>query len=137
MNATSRPPITDSPWFWLYVFGTAGILALLATSTKFGARQSQLDRQFEGRRHATAQPSDLEAERPFSSPGERIQSLRPLYIVLTVALLGGWVALWWQRYRPGAAAGSTGPDTESATESVADSVMKSESNRPTAGGDAT
>lgn len=99
MTTSSRPPLSDSPWFWLYVFGTAGIVALLWMSPKFGARQSQLDRQFEGRRHVMSQPADVAAARPFSNPERRAASLRPLYWILLAALVAGWVALWWQRFR--------------------------------------
>lgn len=99
MTASPRPPITDSPWFWLYVFATAGVLSLLLIGPKFGARQSQLDRQFEGRRHITQLPADTPGKRPYSSAVARELSLRPLYAMLTVAVLGGWVLLWWQRYR--------------------------------------
>ncbi|MFO0905885.1 MAG: hypothetical protein U0939_22955 [Pirellulales bacterium] len=108
MSTATRPPLTDSPWFWLYVFATAGVLALLATSSKFGARQSQLDRQFEGRRHAVLvaadedMSSDQTAALRFTSPGERIESLRPLYALMMVAIVGGWIVLWWQRFRPAA-----------------------------------
>ncbi|MFO0817866.1 MAG: hypothetical protein U1A77_07990 [Pirellulales bacterium] len=99
MSTSTRPPLSDSPWFWLYVFGTAGIVALLWMSPKFGARQSQLDRQFEGRRHVMSQPADVAAARPFSNPERRAESLRPLYWIMLAGLMAGWIALWWQRFR--------------------------------------
>jgi hypothetical protein len=99
MTTPIRPPLTDSPWFWLYVFATAGVLSLMLIGPKFGARQSQLDRQFEGRRHITQLPADTPGQRPYSSPVARELSLRPLYAILTVAVFGGWMLLWRQRYR--------------------------------------
>ena len=110
MAHVSRPPLTDSPWFWLYVFATAGVLSLLWMGPKFGARQSQLDRQFQGRQHAAQGSADENAPRPFSSAESRVRSLQPLYLVLTGAILLGWLILWWQRFRaPAASAAESSP----------------------------
>lgn len=95
----SRPPLTDSPWFWVYVFGTAGLISLVWISPKFGERQSQLHRQFQGRQHATELPADVDARNEFATADDRERSLAPLYAVLAVALVIGWIGLWYQRYR--------------------------------------
>lgn len=120
MSTATRPPLTDSPWFWLYVFATAGVLSLVLIGPKFGARQSQLDRQFEGRRHITQLPADVPGQRPYSSAVAREQSLRPLYVILTVAVLGGWLLLWWQRYstRPTVPVGGEKADAAEAAEAA-------------------
>jgi len=125
MSTATRPPLTDSPWFWLYVFATAGVLSLVLIGPKFGARQSQLDRQFEGRRHITQLPADVPGQRPYSSAVVREQSLRPLYVILTVAVLGGWLLLWWQRYssRPMVPVG----DLQAVASAVASEVASAES----------
>lgn len=94
-----RPPITDSPWFWLYLFGTAGIFAIMAQSVRYGDRQAQLDRQYQGRRHIREFPADQESAFEFSQADDKIRSLRPLYYVLGGVLIVGWIGLWWQRYR--------------------------------------
>lgn len=118
--ASARPPLTDSPWFWLYVFATAGVLALMWMGPKFGARQSQLDRQFEGRRHITQLPADTPGQRPYSSAEARELSLRPLYAILTVAVLGGWLVLWWQRFRSASAERPQASDHDSAADPESD-----------------
>ena len=100
MTPHPRPPLTDSPWFWVYLFCTAGLLALLLQSGKYGARQSQLDRQFQGRELAKQLPSGEEVDYPFSTTEDKVDSLRPLYWILSGALAVGWVVLWWQRFRP-------------------------------------
>ena len=50
-NAASRPPppVTDSPWFWAYVFACGGLIALLLMGPKYTARQSQIDKKNERR----------------------------------------------------------------------------------------
>jgi cytoskeletal protein RodZ len=130
MSTSSRPPLSDSPWFWLYVFGTAGIVALLWMSPKFGARQSQLDRQFEGRRHIMSQPADVAAARPFSNPERRAGSLRPLYWIMLAALVAGWIALWWQRYRVPASTAQSGPNALEASAITADAAASRAGPKP-------
>src|SRR3990167_4768494 len=52
MNAASSSPrksITDSPWYWVYLFCTAGAIALLLAGPKFAARQAQIERNSEAR----------------------------------------------------------------------------------------
>lgn len=43
------PPISDSPWFWAYVFACGGLIALMLMGPKYTARQSQIDRKTEKR----------------------------------------------------------------------------------------
>ena len=38
-------PITDSPWFWFALFSGVGLVTLIATGGKFGARQAQVERK--------------------------------------------------------------------------------------------
>lgn len=94
-----RTPLTDSPWFWLYLFGTAGVLAIAAQSTRYGDRQSQHDRQFQGRQHIYRHAADEDAAAPFSTAADKVADLRPLYALLLTVIGAGWVGLGWQRFR--------------------------------------
>ncbi|MFM9118691.1 MAG: hypothetical protein ACKOU6_21270 [Planctomycetota bacterium] len=94
-----RPPLTDSPWFWLYLFGTAGVLAIAAQSTRYGDRQAQHDRQFQGRQHIYQHAADEESVAAFSTSADKVADLRPLYALLLVVIGAGWTGFLWQRSR--------------------------------------
>lgn len=103
MNDTplSRPPITDSPLYWIYLFCTAGLIALFLAGPKFSARQTQIERKYEARQlvaQNVARGSTSEAAPQDSRTGTRI-TLLPLYITLGGVLSVAWVSLWWRHYR--------------------------------------
>jgi hypothetical protein len=105
-------PITDSPWLWFTLFTGAGLLALVATGGKFGARQANIERQAQartaiaeglavaedgvGRKAATSVPK-------YSTPDETQIRLLPLTVVLGLLCAGSFVMLVRERLfrRPG------------------------------------
>jgi hypothetical protein len=95
----SRPSITDSPWYWLYLFATAGLLALLLIGPKFTARQAQLERNYQGRQRALQHRAGEAPHTPLSTPKDTAIRLGPLYTVLLVLLLAGWSGLWLRHVR--------------------------------------
>ncbi len=123
MSSASQP-ISDSPWFWAYVFATGAVVALLLGTTRLNGRQEQIERQFLARQRAgqvigpaptTASSrqaegasalqagvdADIDAELP---EHETIISHAPLQILMTIVLCLAWAAFLYQR-RYGAAAG--------------------------------
>ena len=100
MNASSSTPresITDSPWYWVYLFGTAGAVALLLAGPKFVARQSQIERKYEARQHVAQQVAKQElriAEQEIEQLGATRVTLWPLYAVLGTVLAAAWFNLW-------------------------------------------
>ncbi|HEX4000701.1 MAG TPA: hypothetical protein VHX65_19285 [Pirellulales bacterium] len=40
------PRLTDSPWFWAYLFSTAGFVALLLMSGKYQHRQTHIEDEY-------------------------------------------------------------------------------------------
>ena len=94
----SKPPITDSAWFWFALFPAVGLMMLLATGGKFGKRQAGIERQGQARSAlAEAKLSVVEqgsgrktAEGvpEYSQPGETQVGLGPLSIMLgTISLV--------------------------------------------------
>lgn len=92
-------PLTDSPWFWIYLFATFGLVALFAMGPKYAERQSQLDRQLQGRQFAASREPGEAARDPYSIPEDKLHDLRWLGYPLAVALAVAWGRLWWQRVR--------------------------------------
>lgn len=60
--------VTQSGWFWLAAFSAMGLMALWAMQLKFGARQAQIERQFQARRQAAQR-----APTPDQSGGDKAE----------------------------------------------------------------
>ena len=105
----SRPPLTDSPWFWLYLFATAGLIGGALIQPKFNQRQTQIERQFQGRSRAEQQKAGQEPSVEMSQPGKNDWNLRPLFAVLACVAIVGWIVFWLRRRK--AIATGTSPDS--------------------------
>ncbi len=95
----SRPPrsIADSPWFWAYVFATAGLIALALIGPKFARRQAQIEREFQGRQRA-AQTIHGQAPSGELSTAERTMlTLQPLFLGLAAITTIAWIIFWRSR----------------------------------------
>jgi hypothetical protein len=107
----SRPPLTDSGWFWAALFSLMAILGLALIGPKWDWRQRQLEGRFLGRQEAALErerraagltPVDLAdtaIDREVAAP-ERIV---PQWTLLALALAGLAVScgmLWRERQPP-------------------------------------
>ena len=91
--------VTESPWFWGYLFGMFALVALSFAGPKFAARQAQLERQFQGRERAMQIRSGDEPDIELSTPENTIITLGPLYAGLSAATVIAWGVFWWTRRR--------------------------------------
>lgn len=94
-----RPPVTDSPWFWICTFATAALLGLTAAQPKYGKRQAQIEKQYQGREFSVRGRPGAESPVPYSTPEETLVGLGPLFWVFGIAVAVGWAAFWRQRFR--------------------------------------
>jgi hypothetical protein len=97
------PPVTDSPWFWLMLFGSVALVMLAAVEPKFARRQERLERMQQsrqsGRSAERAAGGDSEpSQTPFWQPSHRT-SLRPLMLFLAALLAVGIIVLNVRRKR--------------------------------------
>lgn len=97
--------VTESPWFWAYLFGMFALVALSFAGPKFAARQAQLEQQFQGRERAMQIRSGEEPNIELSTPEETIITLWPLYAGLSAATVIAWVVFWITRRRTSMARG--------------------------------
>lgn len=93
-----RPSITESPWYWVYVFSTAGLVGLMLLGPKMLQRQAQEERSFQGRRRAEEQKRGQTPATPMSDADSTLLTLRPIYLILGGTLLVAWVVFWWQHF---------------------------------------
>jgi hypothetical protein len=96
-----RPPITESPWFWAYAFGTAALIALFFAGNKFGPRQAQIEREYQARTRATQRLNGQEPSVELSTPERTLVTLQPLWYVLAAVTILGWLLFWRSRQRAG------------------------------------
>lgn len=118
----TRASVTESPWYWLYLFATAGLVALIVVGPKFLVRQQREEFNFRGRQQVMneAAGSDQETRPDSPSPDETRITLTPLYLILAALLIFAWVNLWWRHFRFRAPGTST--TSASGTKSVRNPV---------------
>ena len=102
----SRPPLSDSPWFWAYLFATSALIGLALINPKFERRQAQIERQFQGRSRAEQVKAGQTPDVQLSTPGDTRWNLRPLYVTTAVIAGIGWILVWRRHLR---AAPANGP----------------------------
>jgi hypothetical protein len=90
-------PLADSPWFWAYLFGTAALVALALAGPKYGPRQAQIEREYQGRTRAAQNLNGVEPDLEMSTAERTLITLRPLFIALAVITSLSWIVLWWKR----------------------------------------
>ena len=98
-NPGPRPSITESPWFWAYVFASGGAVALLLATSRYQGRQEQIERQYLARQRAgqVVARRDMPLELPEN--GEKIIPIWPLGLVMAAILSVAWMVFWYQRRR--------------------------------------
>jgi hypothetical protein len=102
-------PLTDSPWFWAYLFGTAALVALAIANPKFNVRQAQIEREYQGRLRAAQNLTGQEPSVEMSAAGNTIIGLRPLFIGQAAIKVIDWIIFLRSRHatRLGALPGDT------------------------------
>ncbi len=105
-QSISRKPITDSPWFWIYLFCTVGLVLLVVSERKLVDMMVSDANKAEGRQRAWQQRSEEKqaAMMEFAFVQESKErtarnTLRVLYVNLAVILAVAWVILWYRRFR--------------------------------------
>jgi hypothetical protein len=93
MPDEAKPPITDSPWFWVLLFSAVGLVLLVAFSGQIGKRQARLDRQYQARDRVMDEAVGDPARREYSTPDETLIPIWPLAAGLVVAMVVSAVML--------------------------------------------
>jgi hypothetical protein len=101
-SASANNSITDSPWYWVYLFCTAGAIALVLAGPKFAVRQAQIEDNSQARQHAArhvAEQSLSLAENNPAPQSETRMQLWPLYVMLGIVLSVAWFNLWRRQHQ--------------------------------------
>lgn len=98
-------PLTDSPLFWLALFGVFGLVAMFVIGPKYAVRQGGIEARFQNREMAsrwkgqTIHSADaVEAARLPVSPDQRklLIPLTPLFVLLGIVATALTVGLIWR-----------------------------------------
>ncbi len=94
----SRPPITDSPWFWLMLFCAACLVLLIVIWPKYRTRQRRLEMQYMAQEEILrrgAEGADAAPEVPTAppAPGELIIEVWPLALLAAAGMIVAAVML--------------------------------------------
>src|SRR5262245_46412201 len=92
--------VTDSPWFWAYLFATAGLIGLALIGPKYAARQAQIEREFQGRQRAAQNTQGQEPSGRISTAEQTLITLRPLFFGLAVVTTVAWIVFWRSQNKP-------------------------------------
>ena len=108
-----QPPqkkLTESAWFWVYLFSTAGLIGLVIMQGKFDTRQDLEEINFQARMHTYTGGTDTSEAQQDPAESEQIVTLTPLYIVFGLIFAISWAMIWKQRIlnRPRDSQTSTG-----------------------------
>src|SRR5262245_46011081 len=93
MQSASRR-MTDSPWFWAYLFTMTALIGLALIGPKFAARQAQVEREFQGRQRAAQNINGQEPTGDLSTAESTFISLRPLLFGLAAITTVAWVVFY-------------------------------------------
>ena len=91
------PRITDSPWFWGYLFATAALIALMLAGPKFDHRQAEIEREFSARQSHGHVISGEEGPIKPPASGKQHLTLRPLIVAMSVVLVVAWTTFCVRR----------------------------------------
>jgi hypothetical protein len=123
----ARPPITDSPWFWAYLFAIVGLALVWISAPTWIARQARLERRAGGAGNAYAEPgsdSGVGADAAAVDPtSDRVSIERATYRLRTLIGLIAVVAIVaWIGWRVGRRAEQRADDLTAAGDSSGDST---------------
>ncbi len=90
-----RSSIVDSPWYWIYVFCAAALIALIVIGPKFARRQTLDERNYQARQRANQAALGQEPDVPLSTEDNRIITLTPLFLIVAVVFTVAWAIVWW------------------------------------------
>jgi hypothetical protein len=98
-----KPPLADSPLFWMLLFGLVALAALVVVGPRYARRQGQLQQKWEAReriaRQAVEQSDAKSSPAVQEAPAAGPPTLRPLFIAIALLLVIVPLVLWITRLR--------------------------------------
>lgn len=96
---TTVRSISESPWYWAYLFCTGGLVALVMIGPKYSQRQADIEQNGQKRQWAAQLAAGRAADDSPNSAGGLSITLGPLYLVLGAILAIAWLKLIRDHFR--------------------------------------
>lgn len=93
-----RSSITESPWYWVYLFSTAVLIAIVLLGPKIIERQTLDERNYQARQRTYQQASGEQPDIPLSTNENQLITLQPLIITFAIVLAASWIILWYKHF---------------------------------------
>lgn len=92
-----RKKLTESAWFWVYLFSTAGLIGLVILQGKFDTRQDLEEINFRARMQTYEEAGATHTTDQDNTQSEQLVTLTPLYILFGAIFAFSWAMIWKQR----------------------------------------
>jgi hypothetical protein len=99
MHVTSKPPLTDSPWFWVLLFSVVGLVSLVVISGQYGKRQARIERQYQARERIGDNAVNDPTRPEYATPDNTLVPIWPLGVLLVATAVGSAIMLQRERSR--------------------------------------
>ncbi|HCK72533.1 MAG TPA: hypothetical protein DHW38_13220 [Planctomycetaceae bacterium] len=97
-ETSRKKSITESPWYWVYLFSTAVLIAIVLLGPKIIERQTIDERNYQARQRTYQQASGEQPDIPLSTNDNQLITLQPLIITFAIVLAVSWIILWYKHF---------------------------------------
>ena len=97
-NAPTRPKLTESVWFWGYLFSTAALIILFVMQSKISSRQIDEQRNFQARQQTYENVTRPDNPTNVTQKTANTVTTTPLFVVMGITFAVSWIMLCRQRF---------------------------------------
>lgn len=97
-NTPTRPKLTESIWFWGYLFSTAALIILFVMQSKISSRQNNEQRNFQARQQTYENVIRPDNPTNVTQKTAHTVTTTPLFFILGIAFSVSWIMLCRQRF---------------------------------------
>ena len=94
--ASKQPRLSDSPWFWIYLFGVAALVAMFLIGQKADQVQAQRDGNFTRRQLSLERQAGLQVELVDDAEETRYVDFGIFYLLIGSVTAFAWAMHWRQ-----------------------------------------
>jgi len=92
------PKLTESIWFWVYLFSTAALIILFVMQSKINSRQNNEQRNFQARQQTYENLTRPDNPTNVTKKTVRTVTTTPLFIIMGLTFSLSWIMLCRQRF---------------------------------------
>jgi hypothetical protein len=97
-NASTRSKLTESIWFWGYLFSTAALIILFVMQSKISSRQIDEQRNFQARQQTYENVTRPDNPTNVMHKTANTVTTTPLFVVMGFTFAVSWIMLCRERF---------------------------------------